>query len=238
MEKMFWVALMVMMTGCGADVAPLIPDELEERVYDDPPRNMGLAYHLEELDLGRGLSHPNGIHRFAKDPQPHPGIDLQPLYGAEILSMIDGTIVDVDYDERFPGDWHIIRIQHEDTTWALEYEPLVPDGELVVGQKVTKGERLGTFPSGYAQQPALIHIDLRRYPDKNFSEWPHGETLCWVDYLDQESRTSLQALWDKEKATQTFMDGWNGASAEGQYFLRGLDPQFCYPWGTDVRQAI
>lgn len=208
-----------------------------------PPSGLALPYAPAELDLDHGSSHPLGIIRFSlDDPNSHPGIDLQPVSGAEILAMADGTIVMVTADSRFAG-FSIIRLQVGTTEWAVEYEPLILDGGLAVGSQVTLGQRLGTFDGGFALSPALIHIDLRPYESGDFLGYA-GSAECWVDNLTASAKTDLEATWNTAKVKAEFINTWKTSQMEGMYFLRGLlnataypdGPMMCYPPGTDVRE--
>jgi len=209
---------------------------IEPEIYNPPkviekPKNLLLPYSIKELDLERGGAHPYGVYRFEWETQPHPGIDLMPEEGATIKAMSDGKIVYMVEDERFPG-YSIIRLQVENTKWAIEYEPLVAIVQL--GDIVKVGQKLGTFEDGYQKNPGLIHIDLRYYPGK-FDGF-HGESLCWIDHLETPLKNELNSQWDAARDLDIFKRNWENEQADGVYFLRGLFPEMCYPWGTDARE--
>ncbi len=208
-----------------------------------PPTNLGLPYGMSDLDLEHGASHPLGVLRFVKDKQPHPGIDLQLYDGAKILAMGDGSIQKISKEGSFPGDMGII-LQIEETLWGVNYEHFIPDADLYVGKKISKGEQIGIFSGGYTEIPASIHIDFRYYPD-GFSGYS-GEFVCWVDNLESDGMAELQSAWDNAKVTDEFIEGWSNLVMEGNYIFKGLldsekfpdGPQMCYPFGTDVREPV
>jgi len=208
---------------------------------DNPPTNLVLPYGIPDLDLEHGASHPLGVFRFAQDKQPHPGIDLQLFDGAKILAMGDGTIVMIKDGTTFPGDMAVL-LQIDETFWGVNYEHFIPNEELFVGQKLSRGDIIGTFSGGYTKIPASIHIDLRYYPD-GFSGYS-AAFVCWIDNLESNDKAKLQSLWDKAKVTDEFIQGWSSLVMEGNYVFKGLldseiydGPQMCYPLGTDVREA-
>ena len=209
----------------------------------NPPTSLGLPYAISDLDLEHGASHPLGVFRFAKDVQPHPGIDLQLYDGTKILAMGDGTIVKIREEGNFPGDMGIL-LQIEETLWGVNYEHFILDEGLYIGKKISKGEQIGTFSGGYTKIPASVHIDLRYYPD-GFTGYS-AAFVCWFDNLESDDKAKLQSAWDKAKVTDEFIQGWSTLEMEGNFIFKGLldsakypdGPQMCYPIGTDVRVDV
>jgi len=198
---------------------------------------LGLPYDITEIELIHGTTHPFGVYRFSWETQPHPGIDLQPITGATIFAMNDGKVVDITIDPRFEN-YKEVTVQIEDTSWAVLYESIIPNDDLVVGQLVEKGDTLGIFNGGYAKQPGLLHIQLTNYPGE-FSGYK-GESVCWIDNLEDNQRIELQSAWDDVKNTDKFLDTWENNQVDGTYFLRGLSEMYdgvkmCYD-DVDVRK--
>jgi len=216
--------------GCGSSI--LVTD-------GNPPTNLGLPYAISDLDLEHGASHPMGVFRFAKDKQPHPGIDLQLYDGTKILAMSDGTIVGIK-QEGSPVDMGIL-LQIKESFWGVNYEHFIPDDSLYLGKEISKGDEIGTFVGGYTQIPASIHIDFRFYQD-GFTGYS-GAFVCWIDYLEIDDQVKLQSAWD-DAITDEFIQGWSTLTMEGNLIFKGLldsmiypdGPQMCYPIGTDVRE--
>jgi murein DD-endopeptidase MepM/ murein hydrolase activator NlpD len=86
----------------------------------------------------------------------HPGVDLRAPRGTKILSMAEGTVVEVE--EMFVGYGHFVRIAHKGTISSL-YAHL-DQVKVHPGQKVTKGEVLGTVGmTGWTTGPHL-HFEV------------------------------------------------------------------------------
>ena len=66
---------------------------------------------------------------------------------------------------------------------------------------------------------------------------------CWVDQLDDEASSAIEAWFTQFKTSEDLLSGWSTAIDEGYYSLRGLldeeeypgGPQLCYEPGTDAR---
>lgn len=99
-----------------------------------------------EMTLGMSQSY-HGLHA---------GVDLRAPRGTKILAMTEGTIVEVE--EMVVGYGHFVRIAHKGTVSTL-YAHL--DKVFVKpGQKVTKGEILGTVGmTGWTTGPHL-HFEV------------------------------------------------------------------------------
>ena len=106
-------------------------------------------YHFP-LAMTLGMSQP--FHAL------HPGVDLRAPKGTQILAMADGTVVEVG--EILVGYGHFVRIAHQGTISTL-YAHM--DQILVKpGQKVTKGEQLGTVGvTGWSTGPHL-HFEVHQ----------------------------------------------------------------------------
>ena len=212
-------------------------DDSNKKIDNNILTNLGLPYDISELDLIHGTSHPFGVYRFQWETMPHPGIDLQPFPGATIFAMSDGRIAHISDDQRFEG-YKEITVQVGDTSWVVLYESIIPEKHLKVGNFVKKGDRIGVFNGGYALNPALLHIQLTNYPGE-FSGYK-GESVCWIDNLEDTQRVKLQTAWDAVKDTDEFLSSWENNQVDGTYFLKGLVEMYdgakmCYD-DVDVRK--
>ena len=86
----------------------------------------------------------------------HPGVDLRAPVGTKVLSMAEGTIIEVG--DMLVGYGHFVRIAHKGTVSSL-YAHL--DKVIVKsGQKVKRGETLGTVGmTGWTTGPHL-HFEV------------------------------------------------------------------------------
>lgn len=86
----------------------------------------------------------------------HPGVDLRAPVGTKVLSMAEGTIIEVG--DMLVGYGHFVRIAHKGTVSSL-YAHL---DKVVVksGQKVQRGQSLGTVGmTGWTTGPHL-HFEV------------------------------------------------------------------------------
>lgn len=100
------------------------------------------------LEMTLGMSQP--YHAL------HAGIDLRAPRGTKILSMAEGTVIEVE--EMFVGYGHFVRIAHKGTISSLYAHLDVVS--VVPGQKVQKGEVIGTVGlTGWSTGPHL-HFEV------------------------------------------------------------------------------
>ena len=86
----------------------------------------------------------------------HPGVDLRAPRGTKVLSMAEGTIVEVE--EMLVGYGHFVRIAHKGTLSSL-YAHL-DKVEVKPGDKVTKGQTIGNVGmTGWTTGPHL-HFEV------------------------------------------------------------------------------
>ncbi len=105
------------------------------------------AYHFP-LALTTGMSQP--FHAL------HPGVDLKAPIGTPVLSMDDGTVIEVEYTSF--GYGHYVRIAHDGAVWTLYAhlsKTLVKPGE-----HVTRGQQIGAVGvTGWSTGPHL-HFEV------------------------------------------------------------------------------
>lgn len=86
----------------------------------------------------------------------HPGVDLRAPKGTEIVSIDDGTVVEVE--QMLVGYGHFVRIAHKGITSSL-YAHL-DRVNVIPGQKVSRGEKIGTVGvTGWTTGPHL-HFEV------------------------------------------------------------------------------
>lgn len=86
----------------------------------------------------------------------HPGIDLRAPKGTNVLSMDAGTVIEVE--KMLVGYGHYVRIAHNGTLSTLSAH--LDKVEVVAGQKVQKGQTIGTVGmTGWTTGPHL-HFEV------------------------------------------------------------------------------
>jgi hypothetical protein len=120
--------------------------------------------------------------------------------------------------------------------WGFLYEHIVLDAGIGPGDRVARGQRIGTS--------AIIHGNNHMGLEYLFNEYRFTEDhRCWVDHLAAEDAAEFTALFDGLKETLLFLASWRDATTQGAFTYRGaLDgerfpdgPRLCYPMGTDLR---
>lgn len=86
----------------------------------------------------------------------HPGVDLRAPLGTDIYSMASGTVIEVE--EMMVGYGHFVRIAHQGMISTL-YAHL-DRVRVVPGQKVAKGETIGTVGLTGWSTGAHLHFEV------------------------------------------------------------------------------
>lgn len=100
------------------------------------------------LEMTLGMS--QGFHAL------HPAVDLRAPTGTSVLSIAEGTVIEVE--KMLVGYGHYVRVAHNGTMASL-YAHL-DQVHVVPGQKINKGEQLGTVGmTGWTTGPHL-HFEI------------------------------------------------------------------------------
>lgn len=88
----------------------------------------------------------------------HPGVDLRAPKGTEVYSVEQGVVVEVE--EMRVGYGHFVRIAHQGTVSSL-YAHL-DQVEVTPGQKVARGEEIGTVGSTGWSTGYHLHFEIHQ----------------------------------------------------------------------------
>lgn len=103
-----------------------------------------------QFPVTKSLGLSQGYHAF------HPGVDIRSPRGSDVVAAADGTVIEVQY--LTTGYGHHVRIAHAGTLSTL-YAHL-DKVEVKVGQKVEKGQKIGTIGmTGWSTGPHL-HFEV------------------------------------------------------------------------------
>ena len=125
--------------------------------------------------------------------------------------------------------------------WGFLYEHIKLEPGINVGSTVTRGQPLGR--NGLTTDRRNNHLQLTyMFNDYKF----YSDQRCWVDHLDNTSRTTLLDYFDSIKTTEKFTALWRSATEEGMNAYNELlnkdrfpeGPQLCYSLGLDVRESL
>ncbi len=94
----------------------------------------------------------------------HNAVDFNVAKGTEVLAMADGTVTQVSYAEE---TGNLIVVDHGDGL-KTSYRFVEPIEGLGVGEKVTKGQKIGEVAAAYGTEAfAGEHLHLEMYLGKN-----------------------------------------------------------------------
>lgn len=201
-----------------------------------------VPFSTKDIDEKKGEVNPMGIVRFAKDlPEfGHGGIDIPLFKDAPITAVADGEIVLIgSADDPWDGKKvsHLLESTGEGEGLAFLYEHITPVKGLKKGDKIKKGDLLGTksAPNGFTAHFQITNL----FNNFQFSR----DDQCWIDFLEKSEKKNLNSWWDKYRNSAHLIDSWNTNVEDGKFPFKGLldttkypnGPQFCYPLGTDVR---
>ena len=88
----------------------------------------------------------------------HPGIDIKADIGTDVISISDGKVIDIIYDE-FYGN----TIEIEDDTYLYKYSNLDNVVSLKIGDNVKKGDIIGSVgisAKGELQDDSHLHFEV------------------------------------------------------------------------------
>ena len=221
-------------------VPTIVPDN------SDVPSGLASPFDASAPLNGEEFLSPFGVYRKSADRPEfgHSGIDVPMANGAPMFAVADGRIREIQpgSDER-PGSVAQLLLadgSDSDTGWIFVYEHIDLAPGIDVGTVVERGQLLGgnAMPTGVSNN----HLQLTFvFNEQGFTR----DHTCWLDQLDDEARTEVDAWFGRLKSSQSFLSGWGTALDEGYYSYRGLldagaypdGPKLCYEQGTDVREV-
>ena len=128
-------------------------------IAGDSKSNIGYEF-MCPVDSGRITSKfGNRIHPITKTEEHHNGIDIKALKGSPVYATAEGEIIFTGQKNN-GGYGKSIRIKHENG-----YESLYAHLEEITvqeGQKVTKGEQIGTVGSSGLSVMAHLYFEIRK----------------------------------------------------------------------------
>lgn len=208
------------------------------------PTGLTLPFDASASRQERDFISPFGVVRKSNDlPEfGHGGIDVPMANGAPIFAVGDGVIRDVEpsVDSRPGSVVELLLTDDPDAKlgWIFLYEHIDLEPGLEVGAVVKRGQQIGS--NAMATGESNNHLQLTYvFTEEGFTR----DHTCWVDQLDDEASSAIDAWFGQYTASEAFLSGWNTAIGEGYYTLRGLldtdvypdGPQLCYEPGTDAR---
>ncbi|HSX57884.1 MAG TPA: hypothetical protein VLE47_01265 [Candidatus Saccharimonadales bacterium] len=136
------------------------------------------------IPMGETLYHPK-----PKVPKGHPGIDFGwSKADGKVLSSSEGSVRQIKLGASEEG---LYDVEIASGFYFLRYKELKKvNSDLKVGSKVKKGDFIGTpgtLANGFHWELASISLIRDRY--------------CPVSYLDPESKTLIENIWDKVPST-------------------------------------
>lgn len=155
------------------------------------------------LENGDVLSGPDG-----KEMIPHPMYVLPP--GTEILSVTDGKVVDIQYQNQH-DDYSLV-VQPSDSSWTIDYDH-VTNVKVKKGDAVTAGQVIAevSLAVGGLRQSNLGFTEVMIFEDSGFGG--NNPTACVYNLLDESVKEEfheriykLVADWEEFKGDENIYD--------------------------------
>jgi hypothetical protein len=206
------------------------------------PSDISMPFRIEDIHPSRGDVNPLGVVRFAKDQGNigHNGIDIPLNQDAPIYAVADGRVVRIVSAGDPWGGMGLYQILRDDGNgegYAFIYEHIEIAEGVEVGTELKRGDIVGTkiAPAGFT-----LHLQY----SKVFNNFEYTDKMeCWPEFLSNGEKAILDSWWEDYRKSDRLISAWDSVFEEGAYPFRGLldeskypeGPQFCYPFGTDVR---
>ena len=153
---------------------------------------------LEFYDVSSEFSH-RRFHPILRVSRPHTGTDLVAPYGAPVLSVADGVVLQAGYNG---SHGNYVEVRHDDV-WTTSYSHL---SRVAVrrGQKVSQGDRVGSVGATGLSTGTHLHYQMwkhGRFVDAMKVELPEQEPLDPSELPSFEVRSEqLQPLLSRTGA--------------------------------------
>ena len=222
------------------------PDESEREFSSndvetsETPNNLSLPFKTEDIQKSSAILNPLGIIRNDRDSgQGHGGLDFPLTPNSKISAVADGEVVEISKVSSLPGDEKLVTLLKSTSGgegWIFIYEHILINDDLKTGDKVKRGDLLGThILEGRTSHYQLSHA----FNDLKFYE--PGQ--CWPELLVSDDQKALNSFWETYRKSDYALGVWDSVIEDGNYaYLALLDKdkypdgvQLCYPQNTDAR---